>query len=74
MISDIGTGLLRLARHAVRAIRETHDEQVYIWETFWRSTRAMPPTTTGPLRWVPSIKGYRLDGSFLPGSGQGCEN
>ena len=70
MIAIISRRAWRAIRHAASAIRKAHDEQVYTWECFWRSGRAVPPTTTGPLSWVPSLDGYRLTGSYLPGQDQ----
>jgi hypothetical protein len=34
--------------------------------TVIRAVRAVPTTATGPLRWVPSLDGNRLVGSYLP--------
>jgi hypothetical protein len=44
-----------------------------MWERFWLSNRAVPPATTGPLSWVPSLDGYRLTGSHLLGPDQGAD-
>ena len=58
---------LRLAvRTVIRAVRMAHDEQVHMWESVWLTSGAMPLTASGPLRWVPSLDGYRLVGSHLP--------
>ena len=70
MIATIGGRAWRAVRLAASVIREAHDEQVYMWECFWRSGRAVPPATTGPLSWVSSLDGYRLAGSYLPGRDQ----
>ncbi len=70
MTTTIGGRAWRAMRHAASAIRKAHDEQVYMWECFWRSSRAEPPATTGPLSWVPSLDGSRLAGSYLPGQDQ----
>ena len=43
-----------------------NDEQTYMWECLLLTSRAIPLTATGPLRWVPSLDGYRLLGSHLP--------
>jgi hypothetical protein len=43
-----------------------NDEQVYMWECLLLTSRAVPTTATGPLRWVPSLDGNRLVGSYLP--------
>ena len=58
---------LRLAvRTAIRAVRMAHDEQVRMWECILLTSGAAPLTAAGPLRWVPSLGGYRLTGSHLP--------
>ena len=52
---------------AVRTmIRTANDQQVYMWESVLLTSRAVPPTAIGPLRWVPSLDGDRLLGSYLP--------
>jgi hypothetical protein len=66
MIAWVGRRVQRAARQVVRAVRKAHDEQVYMWECVLRANRAAPVTTTGPLRWVNSLDGYRLVGSYLP--------
>jgi hypothetical protein len=50
----------------IRAVRIANDEQVYMWECLLLTSRAVPTTATGPLRWVPSLDGNRLVGSYLP--------
>jgi hypothetical protein len=55
MTAAIGRRAWRAVRRAASAIRKAHDEQVYMWECFLRSNRAVPPATTGPLSWVPSL-------------------
>jgi hypothetical protein len=58
---------LRLAVWTViRAIRMAHHEQVRMWECILLTSGAAPLTAAGPLRWVRSLDGYRLDGSHLP--------
>ena len=58
---------LRLAvRTAIRAARMAHHEQVRMWECILLTSGAAPLTPAGPLRWVPSLGGYRLTGSHLP--------
>jgi hypothetical protein len=37
-----------------------------MWECLLLTSRAVPTTATGPLRWVPSLDGNRLVGSYLP--------
>lgn len=56
----------RSARLAARAIKKANDGQVAMWECVLLTSRAAPETATGPLRWVPSLDGYRLVGSYLP--------
>jgi hypothetical protein len=43
-----------------------HHEQVRMWECVLLTSGAAPLTAAGPLRWVPSLDGYRLAGSHLP--------
>ena len=60
-------GCLRLAaRTVIRAVRMANHEQVYMWECVLLTSGAAPLTAAGPLRWVPSLDGYRLAGSHLP--------
>jgi len=53
-------------RAAIRAVTMAHHEQVSMWECVLLTSGAAPPTAAGPLRWVPSLGGYRLAGSHLP--------
>jgi hypothetical protein len=58
---------LRLAgRTVIRAVRMAYDEQVSMWECILLTSGAAPLSAAGPLRWVPSLDGYRLVGSHLP--------
>ena len=58
---------LRLAvRTVIRAVSMAHHEQVSMWECVLLTSGAAPLTAAGPLRWVPSLGGYRLAGSHLP--------
>ena len=58
---------VRLAvRTVIRAIRIANDEQVYMWECVLLTSRTVPVTAIGPLRWVSSRDGNRLIGSYLP--------
>ncbi len=59
--------LARALRRAVRAIRDFHNEQVYLWECIYLANRSLAPAT-GPLRWVRTLDGDRLAGSHLPGT------
>ena len=53
-------------RTMIRAVRMAHHEQVSMWECILLTSGAAPLTAAGPLRWVPSLGGYRLAGSHLP--------
>jgi hypothetical protein len=58
---------LRLAvRTVIRAVKMAHHEQVSMWECILLTSGAAPLAAAGPLRWVPSLGGYRLAGSRLP--------
>ena len=58
---------LRLAvRTVIRAVSMAHHEQVSMWECVLLTSGAAPLTAASPLRWVPSLSGYRLAGSHLP--------
>ncbi len=70
MNDTIGRRAWRTARHAARRVRDIHREQVYMWECWWRIGRTAPPEATGQLRWVPSLEGHQLAGSYLPGPDQ----
>ena len=54
------------ARMVIGAVRMAHHEQVGMWECVLQTSGAAPLTAAGPLRWVPSLGGYRLAGSHLP--------
>jgi hypothetical protein len=43
-----------------------NDQQVSVWECVLLTGGAALLTTAGPLRWVPSLGGYRIAGSHLP--------
>jgi len=66
MIAWAGRRLWLAARTVIRAVRMAHDEQVRMWECVLLTSGAAPLTAAGPLRWVPSLGGYRLVGSHLP--------
>ena len=66
MIAWVSRRLWLAIRTVIRAIRMANNEQVYMWECLLLTSRAVPLTATGPLRWVPSLDGYRLVGSHLP--------
>jgi len=66
VIARVGRRLRPAARTVIRAVRMAHDEQVRMWECVLLTSGAAPLTAAGPLRWVPSLDGYRLAGSHLP--------
>ena len=53
-------------RTLTRAAAIAHHEQVHMWECVLLTSGAAPLTAAGPLRWVPSLAGHRLAGSYLP--------
>lgn len=66
MMAWAGRCLWPAVRTVIRAVRKANDEQVRMWESLLLSSRAAPATAAGPLRWVPSLDGYRLVGNHLP--------
>jgi len=66
MMAWAGRCLWLAVRAVIRAGRMAHDEQVRMWECVLLTSGAAPLTAAGPLRWVRSLDGYRLDGSHLP--------
>ena len=66
LIARAGRRLWPAARTVIRAVRMAHDEHVRMWECVLLTSGAAPLTAAGPLRWVPSLDGYRLAGSHLP--------
>ena len=66
MMACAGRRLWLAAWTAIRAVRMAHDEQVRMWECILLTSGAAPLTAAGPLRWVPSLGGYRITGSHLP--------
>ena len=66
MIAWAGRRLWPAARTAIRAVTMAHHEQVRMWECILETSGAAPLTAAGPLRWVRSLDGYRLEGSHLP--------
>jgi hypothetical protein len=66
MMAWVRRRLWLAVRTAIRMVRTANDEQVHMWERLVLTSRAMPATVTGPLRWVPSLEGTRLVGSHLP--------
>jgi len=61
-----GRRLWLAVQTVIRAVRMAHDEQVRMWECVLLTSGVAPLTAAGPLRWVPSLGGYRLSGSHLP--------
>ena len=66
MMAWAGRCLWRAVRMVIRAVAIAHDEQVRMWECVLLTSGTAPLTAAGPLRWVPSLGGYRLVGSHLP--------
>jgi hypothetical protein len=66
MIAGIGRRLRLAVKMVTRTVRMANDQQVYMWECVLLTSRATPATAAGPLRWVPSLDGSRLVGSYLP--------
>ena len=65
-LARAGRPLWLAVRSVIRAARMAHHEQVRMWECLLLTSGAAPLTAAGPLRWVPSLGGYRLAGSHLP--------
>ena len=66
MMAWAGRRLWLAVLTVIRAVRMAHHEQVSMWECVLLTTGTAPLTAAGPLRWVPSLGGYRLAGSHLP--------
>jgi hypothetical protein len=66
MMAWAGRRLWLAAWIVLRAVKMAHDEQARMWECVLLTSGAAPLTAAGPLRWVPSLDGYRLIGSHLP--------
>ena len=66
MIAWAGRRLSLAVRMVIRVVRMTHHEQVSMWECVLLPSGVAPLSAAGPLRWVPSLGGYRLVGSDLP--------
>ena len=69
MPARAGRRLWRAARPVIRAVQMAHHEQVHAWECILLISEGPPLTAAGPLRWVRSLDGYRLNGSHLPAQG-----
>jgi hypothetical protein len=66
MLAWVGRCLWLAVRMVIRAVRLAHHEQVRMWECILETSGAAPLPAVGPLRWVRSLDGYRLEGSHLP--------
>ena len=66
MIAWAGRRLWPTVRTVIGAVKMAHHEQVRMWECVLLTSGAAPLSAAGPLRWVPSLDGYRLAGSHLP--------
>jgi len=66
MIAWADRRLWLAVRTAIRAVQMAHHEQVRMWECILETSGAAPLTAAGPLRWVRSLDGYRLEGSQVP--------
>jgi hypothetical protein len=66
MMAWAGRHLWLAVLTVIRAVKMAHHEQVSMWECVLLTSGAAPLTAAGPLRWVPSLSGYRLAGSHLP--------
>jgi hypothetical protein len=56
----------QIVPRVARAVRAAHEEQVRMWELWWLTSR-VAVDRDGPLAWTPSLDGWRLTGSYLPG-------
>ena len=66
MLAWAGRCLWLAVRTVIRVVTMAHHEQVRMWECILETSGTAPLTAAGPLRWVRSLDGYRLDGSHLP--------
>jgi hypothetical protein len=66
MMAWAGRCLWLVVRTVIRAVTMAHHEQVRMWECVLETSGAAPLTAAGPLRWVRSVDGYRLEGSQVP--------
>jgi hypothetical protein len=66
MMAWAGHRLWLVVRPVIRTVGMAHHEQVRMWECILETSGAAPLTAVGPLRWVRSLDGYRLDGSHVP--------
>ena len=66
MMAWAGRRLWLAVQTVIRVVGMAHDEQVRMWECILLTSGAAPLTAAGPLRWVRSLDGYRLEGSHVP--------
>ena len=66
MMAWAGRRLWLAVRTVIRAVAMAHHEQVRMWECILETSGAAPLSAAGPLRWVRSLDGYRLEGSQVP--------
>ena len=66
MMAWVGRCLWPAVRTVIRAVAMAHHEQVRMWECVLQTSGVAPLTAAGPLRWVRSLDGYRLEGSHVP--------
>ena len=52
-------------RRLLRRIAEAHADQVYLWERYFAAQRPWEPPPA-PLRWIRTLRGWRLRGTVLP--------
>ena len=64
------SALGQIVPRVARAVRAAHNEQVRMWELWWLTSR-VAVDRDGPLAWTPSLDGWRLTGSHLPGCKDG---
>ena len=55
-----------VVRVVIDAVQMALHEQVRMWECILQTSGVAPLTADGPLRWVRSVDGYRLEGSHVP--------
>ena len=65
MMAWAGRCLWLAVRPVICAVRMAFHEQARMWECVLLTSGTVPLTAVGPLRWVRSIGGYRLEGSYL---------
>ncbi len=66
MMARVGRRLWSAVRTVIRAVQMAHHEQVRMWVCVLQTSGVASLTAAGPLRWVRSLDGYRLEGSHVP--------